>query len=118
MTLAKPFTKIVHIGRVPDGYPKAPRSMFAKIEFTKDGRLSISGVVSPKANGDAHGSSGQFIMSFREYGEHGHMGLADIEPAPGWDADTVRRFFDAWDTWHLNDMRANCPHQTGPEWDT
>lgn len=111
------MNKIVRIGTLPAGYPARRVDVFAKIEF-KDGKLSISGTVGPMSNGDAHGSSGQFIMSFKEYDDRGHDTLANIEPAPGWDVASIKRFFDAWDTWHLNDMRAGCEHQRGSDWDT
>ena len=105
------FKKIVRVGAVP-----REGDAFAKIKYN-DGRLSISGVIGPMTNGNARGSCGQYIMCFREYDDRGHMALSDITPAPRWDADMIRRFFDAWDAWHLNDMRANCEHQTGAEWD-
>lgn len=101
--------KVIRIGVVRDG------SMFAKIEY-RDGRLSISGVIGPMRNGDARGSAGQFIMGFKEYDERGHMTLADVTPAPGWTPEMVRQFFDAWNRWHLNDMRAGCEHQTAEKW--
>lgn len=103
--------KTVRIGTI-EGY-----SIFAKIEIDK-GNLSISGVHGPKSNGDAYGSCGQIDMSFKECDKRGHMSLADITPAPGWDAATIAQFFAVWRRWHLNDMRANCEHQVGPEWDT
>lgn len=114
---AREFKKVVRIGTMAAGYPEAQRDVFARIEYSADGRLSIAGTVGPKSNGDAHGSSGQFIMSFKEYDERGSDTLADITPAPQWDAVKVKRFFDAWGAWHLNDMRAHCEHQRGAEWD-
>lgn len=103
------FKKVVHIGKCKDG------EMFAKVEV-KAGNLSISGVIGPKHNGDATGSAGQFIMSFKEYDQRGYYTLADITPANGWNKSLVKKFFDIWDRWHLNDMKANCRHQVGPEW--
>lgn len=110
------FSKVVRLGTMPAGYPERQYSIFAEVEF-KAGKLSISGVIGPKANGDCHGSCGQFIMSFKEYDERGHATLADIIPAPGWTAETIKQFFDAWDEWHLNDMRADCVHQRAT-WNT
>lgn len=116
------MNKVIRIGTVPAWsdvvHVVAPAHMFAKIEYSKDGRLSIMGVIGPLRNGDARGSSGQIVMSFKEYDERGHMSLADVTPAPGWTPELVRQFFDAWDRWHLNDMRAGCEHQRGAEWDT
>jgi hypothetical protein len=91
------------------------RHAFARIQY-RDGKLSISGVVGPRGNGDAYGSVGQWIMDFKDYDERGRLTLADIQPAPGWTADTVRRFFDVWERWHLNDMRAGCAHQRAEGW--
>lgn len=101
--------KIVRVGKCEDG------NIFAKIEL-KEGNLSISGVIGPTRDGNAKGSAGQFIMSFKEYDERGYMSLKDITPAPGWDRATIKKFFDVWDKWHLNDMKAGCAHQVGPEW--
>lgn len=116
----KAFNKVVRIGTVLEytrnGSARVPTDVFAKVEYTEDGRLSISGVIGPLSNGDARGSSGQFIMSFREYDERGHMSLSDITPAPEWDVAMVKAFFDAWDAWHMNDMRAGCEHQRAEKW--
>jgi hypothetical protein len=103
--------KVIRAGRTADG------SLFAKIEFN-NGKLSISGVVGPKSNGDARGSCGQVIMSFKEYDKRGYLSIetAFREFAPGWSLETARKFFDLWDRWHLNDMRAGCEHQR--DWDT
>ena len=99
------MNKTIRIGIVPHD-----SSVFCKIKHT-DGQLSISGVIGPLSNGNAHGSCGQIIMSWKEYDERGCYSLADITPAPGWTADTIKQFFDAWHAWHLNDMRAGCAHQ-------
>lgn len=96
--------KTIRIGTIP--LHKGNQSdIFAKIEVT-DGNLSISGVIGPRRNGNCDGSSGQFIMSFKEYDHRGHDSIANITPAPGWDADTIKQFFDVWARWHLNDMKA------------
>jgi hypothetical protein len=82
--------------------------VFCSIKY-ENGRLSICGVVGPKKNGDAVGSCGQINGSFqaRDYTE-------------GWDHDTLTRFLEVWDRWHLNDMRAACEHQRklGWTWET
>lgn len=103
------FKKVVRVGTGKDG------DIFAKIEWTGD-RLSISGVEGPKSNGDARGSAGQITMSYKEYDARGHKTLGEIQPAPGWSAETVKKFFDTWDRWHANDMRAGCEHQTKEGW--
>jgi hypothetical protein len=105
------FNKIVRIGELPDG------NAFAKIEF-KDGKLSISGAIGPKSNGDCTGSCGQWNMAFKECDERGHLTVQNVTPAPGWTTETVWKFLQVWDQWHLNDMRANCQHQTGADWNT
>lgn len=69
-------------------------------------RLSISGVVGPKPNGDARGSCGQCVEALDE--------LTAL--APGWTPDMVARLRDVWKRWHLNDMRAGCEHQR--DWPT
>lgn len=97
------FTRIVCPGTLD-------HAMFAKIEYT-DGKLSISGAIGPKRNGDAYGSCGQFIMCFKEYDWRGHTTLADIAPNKNWTPELVKEFFDIWGRWHLNDMRAGSPDQ-------
>ena len=107
------FSKVVRVGSVPRGWgkrPDYPLDVFANIEY-KDGRLSISGVVGPRSSGNCGGSAGQFIMMFKEYDNRGHTTLATIKLAPGWSRVTVRRFFDAWHRWHLNDMKAGSAAQ-------
>jgi len=100
------FKKVVRPCRVSDG------DVYASIELTDDGRLSISGVIGPTANGDARGSSGQWEMSFdQSYPPDART------YAPGWSADLFARFLAAWRAWHLNDMRAGCEHQRA-NWDT
>lgn len=96
--------KVIRLGTVRDG------SIFARIQFA-DGKLSITGVIEPMANGNSRGSAGQCIMSFKEYDWRGYQSVADITPAPGWTPELVKRFFDAWDRWHLNDMKAGTPAQ-------
>lgn len=41
-----------------------------------------------------------------------------IQFAPGWTADKWLDLLEVWHDWHLNDMKPNCQHQTGPDWDT
>jgi hypothetical protein len=70
--------------------------------------LSISGVVGPRPGGNAWGSCGQIQNELRNINKL----------APGWTREMVDKLFEVWERWHLNDMNAACPHQTGPEWDT
>lgn len=78
---------------------------FCKIEFS-EGKLSISGVIGPRRNGDCRGSCGQCVDEIREG-----------TPAEGWTKEMVDQFCDIWEKWHLNDMRPYCPHQKELGWD-
>jgi hypothetical protein len=77
--------------------------VFIKAEYSDDGRLSISGVEGPRANGYCQGSCGQINMSF------------DInavkEYAPGWTRTMLKGLLQIWEEWHLNDMQAGSPAQ-------
>lgn len=114
----KPFTKIIHPGRAPDG------EVFCKIEFD-GGKLSITGVIGPKHNGDSTGGCGQIDMGFHHRNQS-HNDKRTSKPvttgqmrfSPGWTADEWLDFLDYWHTWHLNDMRPGCEHQVGPDWDS
>lgn len=79
-------------------------------------RLSFTGVVGPLSNGDAKGSCGQIMMGFSEYDKRGYQSLEAIKPASGWSKELIKKFFDAWRGWHLNDMRAECTHQRALGW--
>lgn len=90
--------KIVHLGR-----DERDGEVFCNIKITeRDGnnKLSISGVIGPKPNGDCRGSCGQINKSWNI-----------LSYASGWSEDLVNKFSDIWDRWHLNDMRAGCEHQ-------
>lgn len=78
---------------------------YVKIEFSQDGRLSITGVIGPMHNGNCYGSCGQCVDEIREG-----------EPAEGWTREMVDRLCDIWDKWHLNDMRPYCEHQKELGW--
>lgn len=82
--------------------------VFCKIQFA-DGKLSISGVIGPKANGDSRGACGQINMDFVKY-------YPDPVFNEGWNADLFAQFLAVWDRWHLNDMRPGCEHQRN--WNT
>lgn len=106
--------KIINIGKI-DVYGNGRKSnIFCHIQTKSTDKgltLSITGVVGPRSNGNAAGSCGQIIMDYKEYHHNGHASIADITPAPGWDYDMIRKFFDIWQRWHLNDLRAGCEHQ-------
>ena len=107
--------KVINPGRmeVYEGSNKA--RVFCKIEYIK-GCLSITGVVGPTVGGNARGGCGQIIMEFKEYDERGYHTLQDIELASGWSRAMLKKFFDIWNQWHLNDMRAECIHQREMGW--
>lgn len=89
------LNKIIHLGKSSWG-----KEIFCNIEF--DGRrLSISGVIGPRRNGDAD-SCGQINMSLKP---------ESINPNEDWDTESIREFLAVWDRWHLNDMRAGSPDQ-------
>lgn len=106
MTQTKAFERIVRLGTVPEYSSslakKVPADVFAKVEYRADGRLSICGVIGPLRNGNALGGCGQL----------GRESLAGLTPATeaGWTFELADRFLQVWDDWHLNDMRASCPH--------
>lgn len=119
-TTATAFKKVLHPADENVSYNKQRTRfvpVFAKVEYSADGRLSISGVVGPRSNGNCAGSCGQIIMSFKEYDKRGSMTLDELRLAPGWTRAKLRRFFDVWDRWHLNDMSPMCEHQRGAGWD-
>ncbi len=89
--------KTMRVGRVEDG------DVFVQVEH--DGRrLSLHGVVGPKANGDCSGSCGQIVDTLRGM-------TAGAKFAPGWGVKSCARLVELWDRWHLNDMRPGCEHQ-------
>lgn len=89
------FNKVILVGKGPCG------NVFVNIKFN-NGKLSITGVEGPMANGNARGSCGQINMGEWEIGEY----------APGFDRDVELKLREIWNTWHLNDMQAGSPAQT------
>lgn len=100
------LAKTVRVGHAPTftsrGIPTMA-NVFCRIEY-KNGRLSITGVVGPKANGDALGSCGQITDT-----------LKSPELVPYRDFP-VAKFVEVWERWHLNDIRAGCEHQRAEGW--
>lgn len=82
------------------------------VEVTlEDGRLSITGEQTDTRGGYSGGQIGEYVIN----------GAHEIAQEPGGvqlvsDAD-LESLAAIWRRWHLNDMRPNCEHQTGPEWD-
>jgi hypothetical protein len=118
------FTKVVRVGLVPV-YPGTDRraNLFCKIEYSAEGRLSISGVIGPKPNGDAQGGCGQIDMEFahRNPADDDRRHSEPVRPeeitfSDDWSTGIWLHFLDVWHRWHLNDMRASCEHQRELGW--
>ena len=99
------FTKVVRLGTisVPRHCGSVRVSVFCKIEYAA-GKLSISGVEGPAAHGGYIGAWGQIDMHLRGHEEN-------IQSAPGWNIDALRKFFAVWERWHLNNLTAGSPAQ-------
>ena len=96
------FTKVIRIGTLPPSVYGRSANLFCKIEY-RGTKLSISGVEGPLRNGDAIGACGQIGMEGAP---------REIVLAEGWTTGMMQQFYDVWDEWHLNDMRAGSPLQT------
>ena len=103
------FRKVVNPGRVYNWSGKRRINVFCEIEYTVDGRLSITGVVGPRPSGNAEGGCGQIQDTLSEITVCTGYGV-------GWDKKKVERFQDIWNRWHLNDMRSECVHQRELGW--
>lgn len=102
MSESKNFTKVVRIGTARTFNNRA-YSVYCKVKYV-NGCLSITGVEGPTPGGNAIGSCGQIDSHLRDQ-------LHTITPAPGWDALKLQQFFNVWERWHLNDLRAGSPEQ-------
>jgi len=113
--------KIMRIGKIKyDG--KRYTNVFIKVSFI-DGRLSITGVIGPKANGNTLGGCGQIDMEFdhRDKNDNDNrytelIKTSDIEFADGWNSELWLDLLDIWKRWHLNDMNSACEHQKELGW--
>jgi len=85
---------------------KVPAKVFCTVVIEEGDKLSISGVIGPKSNGDCLGSCGQIYDS---------IDLTSY--AEGWDKESVSKFIDVWKNWHLNDMKAYTPDMKNAGWD-
>lgn len=97
------MNKQVRLGSYKSGARTYPIHCQIKIDGE---RLSITGVMGAKSNGDAEGSCGQIGETLRAM-----IFNNEIEFAPGWDLELAHQFLNAWEGWHLNDMRAGTPEQ-------
>jgi hypothetical protein len=90
------FTHHTFLGTTDDG------GVYVTITWewsNEQNELSLTGVIGPKANGDARGSCGQTGVP------------NNINFAPGWDAESAAKLDTIWNRWHLNGMRAGSPAQ-------
>jgi hypothetical protein len=96
----EPFKKVVNPGKTNYG------QLFVTISYTNGGRLSITGVEGPRANGDAFGTCGQCTDALKRIETY----------SEGWNASLADDLYVIWERWHLNDMRAGCEHQRRDRW--
>lgn len=80
-------------------------NVYCEIDYN-EGRLSISGVVGPLANGNCRGSCGQIVDE-----------VAKGKPKAPWDKGMLTQLCVVWKKYHLNDMRPYCSHQKELGWD-
>lgn len=112
--------KIINPGKIKIDEQIA--QIFCKIKIN-DGKLSISGVIGPKKNGDSIGSSGQIDMGFKHRNDEDDsdrnfilINPDEIKFSNGWGQEMWWDFLDIWGKWHLNDSRSGCEHQRKAEW--
>ncbi len=79
-------------------------------QIDADGELHMVGEARRKRASDCD-QAGQMQDTIRKWVEAG-----ELDYAPSWDADRVRRMLDTWDRWHLNHLRAGCEHQRALGW--
>jgi hypothetical protein len=114
------FTRTYTVGTIDTG--RARRAVVeVKVEYTAPGELRHgqerpNGTLGITASAQRPGArdwdaGGQMDDELRA-----EMARGGIEYREGWDAETLARLLDAWDAWHLNDMRAGCEHQRAAGW--
>jgi len=107
--------KVMRIGTIPCGRRYA--NLYCTVEDRKDsGELTFTGVVGPLRSGNALGSCGQINMEFAHRNPEDNkypnpIDASAIHFAPGWSEDKWLDFLDAWNRWHLNNMRAGSKIQ-------
>lgn len=99
------FKRVVRPGTV-ELWEGKRASLFVCIEH-KAGKLSLTAVEGPKANGDCLGSCGQ-----------ADSGLVSesLAPGDGWTRDMATQLWQYWQDWHLNDMRAYSLEMKAEGW--
>lgn len=79
-------------------------SIYCKVTY-ENGNLTIFGVEGPLRSGNARGSCGQIRP-------------VQVEKfAKGWTSEALAKFNSIWEEWHLNGMKAGCPHQRALGWE-
>lgn len=106
--MSQDFRKVYRVGtvKVHAARGRIAADVFIRAELKK-GRLSLVGVVGPRASGNSWGGAGQIV---------GSLEADEISPAPGWTSETIRELLTLWERWHLNDMRRECAHQRAAGW--
>jgi len=93
------FTHVVSPGAVK-GWNDRYMKVYVTIQYTSDGRLSITGVEGPRANGNCAGGCGQIQLDPEKFRLN-----------KGWTRAMVDDLRDVWERWHLNDLNAGTPAQ-------
>lgn len=106
-----PFKRTFRVGKAPAWSRRGTEVLAAlwitveyKIEHDK-GRLSITGVHGPQSDGDCLGSCGQCTDTLKAIVDGPAINLTE-----GMTRERLARLLDVWQTWHLNDMHADCEH--------
>ncbi|AXQ69599.1 hypothetical protein HOU03_gp169 [Caulobacter phage CcrSC] len=102
--IRQPFKRQLYLGKLKSGRPN-PKGfdVFVDVEWTGV-RLSLSGVIGPKANGNAWDGAGQIVGSLKR--------KDFLEFAPSWHyGSALDGLVQAWTRWHLNDLRAGTLRQ-------
>lgn len=94
--------KLLCLGQGRDGKVFIEASL--KGEDVEDWRLSLSGIIGPKHDGDAIGGCGQIQ-------DHLLDGDTIEEYFEPWCEESVLILKSVWDEYHLNDMTAGSPRQ-------
>lgn len=95
------INKVVYLGDISINQKRTKIHCVIKYQ---DKKLSISGVVGAKANGNADGACGQIYDEILN-------NLETFKFSPEWDKIKAFQFVEYWKEWHLNDLTAGTPRQ-------
>lgn len=105
--------KVMRVGTVDCNSNGCQSSLFVVFEYPRYPRhgCSFTGVMGPRANGDADGGCGQIDMEFAHRNpDHddarfvGHLKQpGDISFAPGWDAEKWLTYLEYWKLYHMKE---------------